>query len=133
MEGEPAVSSDTGFTDVEDGAWYTEAVRWAAANEIVNGYGDGRFGPNDDLTREQLAAILCRYARSRGEDTSAGELKPLNGYSDAAEISDWAVRSFRWAVDAGIINGVGDGKLSPAAKAVRAQVATMLMRYDRLK
>ena len=77
-----------------------------------------------------MAAILCRYARFKGVDTSAGELKPLNGYSDATEISDWAVKAFRWAVDTGIINGVGEQRLSPKTEASRAQVAAMLMRYD---
>ena len=132
FEGEPKVSYHIDFTDVAEGMWYTEAIRWAAANGIVNGYGDGLFGPNDDLTREQLAAILCRYAKYKGVDTSAGELKPLNKFTDAADVSEWAVKSMRWAVDAEIINGVGNDTISPGTQASRAQVATMLMRYAAL-
>ena len=132
FEGEPLVSYDMEFTDVKDGMWYTEAIRWAAANGIVEGYGGGRFGPDDPLKREQLAAILCRYAKFEGADTSAGELVPLNRFTDAADVSEWAVRSMRWAVDAGIINGISDDLIGPGRQASRAQVATMLMRYAAL-
>jgi len=132
FEGEPKVSADAGFTDVADGKWYSEAIRWAAANGIVNGYGDGTFGPNDQLTREQLAAILCRYANYKGMNTNEGELTPLTGFIDATDVSDWAVRSMRWAVAVGIINGVGNDTISPRTDASRAQVATMLMRYAAL-
>ena len=132
FEGEPAVSDALDFVDVPEGRWYTEAIRWAAANGIVNGYGDGRFGPNDPLTREQLAAILNRYAKFKGMDTDEGELKPLNRFTDAVEVSEWAVRSMRWAVDAGIINGVAEDLVSPRTEASRAQVATMLMRFAAL-
>ena len=96
----------------------------------MNGYGGGKFGPEDDLTREQLVTILQRYANYKGIDTSEGEMKPLKDFDDTRYISDWAVKAFRWAVDAGIINGVGNRKISPKTDASRAQVATMLMRYD---
>ena len=132
LEGTPNVGNELTFTDVKDGEWYSEAIRWAAANGIVGGYGDGRFGPEDTLTREQLAVILCRYARYKGIDTTAGELKPLNGFNDAAAVSEWAVKEMRWAVDEGIINGVGNDTISPKTSATRAQVATMLMRYSAL-
>ena len=133
FEGEPKVAGELAFTDVEEGTWYSEAIRWATENGIVSGYGDGKFGPNDPLTREQLATILCRYAKYKGIDTSAGELKPLNSFNDAATVSEWAVKSIRWAVDSGIINGVGNGTVSPKTSATRAQVATMLMRYAALE
>ena len=103
---------------------------WAFENEIVNGYNADTFGPDNDLTREQLVTILERYAKYKGFDVSEGESAYLTGFTDADTISNYAVKAFRWAVDAGIINGVGGGKLSPKTDASRAQVATMLMRYD---
>ena len=133
FEGTPKVDAELPFTDVAEGAWYAEAIRWAAANGIVNGYGDGTFGPNDQLTREQLAVILCRYAGYKGIDTGAGERKPLSSFNDAAAVSGWADKSMRWVVDAGIIQGVGNDTVSPKTSATRAQVATMLMRYSALE
>ena len=114
-----------------EGQWYTDAVAWAAENKIVEGY-NGKFAPEDDVTREQIVTILYRYAQYKGIDTSEGEMKPLSDFDDTRYISDWAVSAFRWAVDAGIINGVGNRKISPKTDASRAQVATMLMRYDDL-
>ena len=132
MEGEPKSDYAMTFADVAEGQWYTEAVRWAAENGIVTGYDADSFGPSDKLTREQLATILCRYARYKDVETALGETTPLTGFNDTPEVSDWAIKSVRWAVSAGIINGVGDGTLSPKTSATRAQVATMLMRYDGL-
>ena len=133
MEGEPEAGASATFKDVPAGQWYTEAVNWAFANGIVNGYSADIFGPDDNLTREQLVTILERYAKYKGMDVSKGEEAYLTGYGDAAAISDWAVKAFRWAVDAGIIQGVTDTRLSPKTSATRAQVATMLMRYVNLK
>ena len=130
MEGEPEVSGAATFKDVPAGRWYTEAVNWAYAKQIVNGYNAEKFGPDDNLTREQLVTILERYAKYKGLDVSKGEEAYLTGFTDAAAISDWAVTAFRWAVDAGIIQGVTKTSLSPKTNATRAQVATMLMRYD---
>ena len=132
LEGESASGYAMTFQDVPDGKWYTEAIRWAAEQEIVKGYSAERFGPEDRLTREQLVTILERYARYKGMDVSEGEKSYLVGFTDAADISKWAVKAFRWAVHAGIINGVGNSRLSPGTDATRAQVATMLMRYDLL-
>lgn len=129
MEGDPEATSEMPFDDVPADTWYTDAVAWAEANGIVNGVGNNKFAPNTDLTREQLVTILQRYANYKGIDTSAGEQKPLKAFDDTRDISDWAVKSMRWAVDAGIINGTGNGKISPKTDASRAQVATMLMRY----
>ena len=133
MEGEPEAGGVSTFKDVPAGRWYTEAVNWAFANEIVNGYSAEKFGPDNDLTREQLVTILERYAKYKGMDVSKGEEAYLTGFTDADQISDWAVKAFRWAVDAGIIRGVSDTRLSPKTDATRAQVATMLMRYNDLK
>ena len=133
MEGEPEVSGNAPFQDVAAGQWYSKAVDWAFANEIVNGYSAEKFGPDDRLTREQLATILERYAKFKGMDVSKGEEAYLTGYEDGGNISDWAVKAFRWAVDAGIIRGVSDTRLSPKTDATRAQVATMLVRYNDLK
>ena len=130
MEGEPASEYAMTFRDVYAGKWYTDAIRWAAEKEIVTGYSAEKFGPEDRLTREQLVTILERYAQYKGCDVSKGEKTYLAGFTDASTISDWAVKAFRWAVNAGIINGVGENRLSPHTDATRAQVATMLMRYD---
>ena len=130
MEKEPAVSGALTFRDVPGGQWYTDAIRWATAQGIVNGYSDTAFGPNDNVSREQLATILYRYARYKGMDVSAETT--LSGFSDAGTVSDWATDALRWTVSNGIINGTGNNNLSPGAEAVRAQVATMLMRYDAL-
>ena len=132
MENGPESGYDMRFRDVAAGQWYTEAIRWAAEKEIVRGYSAERFGPEDRLTREQLVTILERYAKYRGMDVSTGEASHLTGFTDAAQISDWALKAFRWAVNAGIINGVGGSRLSPAAVATRAQIGAMLMRFDAL-
>ena len=92
--------------------WYTDAVAWGSANGLVNGYGDGRFGPEDPITREQLAAFLYRYAMSQGEDvTVSGD---LTAFTDGAEASGWAAEALAWAVGLGILNG-SDGKWSAAS------------------
>ena len=108
----------------------TEAVRWAAEKEIVTGFSAEEFGPNNQLTREQLATILRRFAKQKDVETAHGEASPLDGFLDAADVSDWADPSVRWAVDAGIIQGIGGDQLAPMQNATRAQVATMLMRFN---
>ena len=133
MEGEPGSDDAMTFQDVPDGKWYTDAIRWAAAQELVKGYSAERFGPNDMLTREQMVTILERYAGYKELDVSKGEAAVLTGYADADRISGWAVKAFRWAVDAGIIRGTTETTLSPGSDATRAQVATMLQRYSELK
>jgi uncharacterized protein YjdB len=129
MEGAPVVNYAMDFTDVEDDMWYTEAIRWAAANEIVTGYGDGRFGPTDPLTREQLATILYRCAKAKGLGFTGLWAFPLT-FDDASEVSDWAYEAVCWMVIQGVIQGTGNNKLSPKGMASRAQGATMLMRYN---
>ena len=123
LEGNPEHTYAGIFTDVSDKFWCAEAVAWAAAQGFVSGYGDGCFGPNDNITREQLAVMLYRYAGA-----PAPTDRVLN-FTDADQVSGYAADAMHWAVDQGIISGVGDGKLLPQGKATRAQVATMLMRY----
>ena len=130
MEGEPQTAVETPFEDVEKDAWYADGVAWAQANGIVYGVGEGLFAPMEQLTREQLVTILWRYAAFKGIDTSAGEQKQLSDFDDVELISKWAAKAFNWAVDAGIISGVGERKISPQTDASRAQAATMLMRYS---
>ena len=96
---------------------------------IVGGYDARTFGPDDGMTREQLAAILYRYAALRGKAESAGETDPLGSFADAGQISPWALDAMRWAVGRGLIHGVGGGMLLPGENASRAQVAAILTRY----
>ena len=126
LEGEPAVSGDLPFTDVEAGIWYTDAILWAAENNIVNGVSDTEFAPGDDLTRQQLVTILYRYAEAKGYDVSASA--DLSGYPDAGQVQDYAQPAMAWAVAEGIVEGM-DGNLNPAGNASRAQIATILMRF----
>ncbi len=115
------------FSDVEEGKWYSEAVAWAAHNGIVQGYGNGRFGPDDALTREQLVAILYRYSVLMKYDVS----KPndLDSFTDTDVISEWALEAMKWAVGNGIVEGVGNGLVSPETGATRAQFAAMMQRF----
>lgn len=130
LEGEPSASFELHFRDVSEGQWYTDAVRWAASTGVVSGYSDTEFGPEDTLTREQLAGILYRYAQYKG--LSADEDTSLGGYKDASQVGDWAVPAMSWAVGAGIINGVEENALAPTDGASRSQVATVLMRCSAL-
>lgn len=130
MAGSPAVTGDSPFSDVENGpgtAWYYNAVLWAQQNGIVSGYGDGTFRPGTDITREQLAVIFYNYAKHKGYDVSA--VNDLSGFTDAGDVSDWALPAMRWAVGSGIMGGYGDGILGPQGTATRAQVAAMLRRF----
>ena len=129
MEDEPEVTGGSAFSDAAESAWYADAVSWAAENDIVGGYGGGLFGPDDSITREQLAVILYRFALYKGYDLSAGEDFDLSAYADAGDVSEWAIPAMQWACGAGIINGDGGGALAPQGEATRAQVAAMLMRF----
>ena len=128
MEGKPTVFEACPFTDVKAGAYYERAIVWAAENGIVKGYGNGCFGPDDQITREQMAAILYRYAKNRGLDVSVGENTNILSYDDALDISEYAVPAIQWACGAQIIHGADD-RLTPGAKATRAQVAAILHRF----
>lgn len=120
-------AEDAGFTDVDENDWFATAVNWAAREGIVAGFEDDTFRPNDAITREQLAAILCNYSAWKGEDTSARA--DLSRYSDAAEISSWATDVMRWAVAEGLISCMTADELQPQGNATRAQVAAILQRY----
>lgn len=126
LENQPSTSAAS-FTDVTSGAYYANAVAWANANGIVSGYGSGKFGPNDKVTREQLAAILYRYAQYKKYDVSGA--KSLDGYTDAQSVSSYAVPALQWANAAGVVTGKSGSKLDPKGNATRAEVAAMLMRF----
>ena len=132
LEGSPMIRSGMPFNDVTEKDWYAMAVSWAESKGIVTGYGDGKFGPNDVLTREQFATILYRYAKMKGLGFTGTWAFQLS-FDDASEVSDWAYEAICWMTMQGIINGVGDNKLSPKGSATRAQVATMLMRYEAIE
>ena len=130
MAGSPVVNYAMDYTDVAQNQWCSEAIRWAASEGIVGGYGNGLFGTNDPITREQFAAMLYRFAQEQGYDVSIGENTNILSYTDVADLSEYAISAMQWAVGAGIINGTGDGStLSPQGQATRAQAAVMLMRF----
>lgn len=130
LAGSPQVNYLMDFSDVDPAAWYGEAVRWASSLRIASGYGDGRFGPNDPITREQMAVMLHRYAQHQGCDVSIGEDTNILSYADAFTVSEYAVSALQWACGAGIISGTGDGStLTPQGEATRAQAAVMLERF----
>ena len=131
LEGEPLVDDTATFEDVERDTWYTKAVNWGASEKVVTGYSDKAFGPNDIVTREQLATILYRYAQNKGCDVSAkGD---LTAFTDGGETSSWAAEAMEWAVGSGLLTGKGGGVLDPTGSATRAEVATIFMRFMELQ
>ena len=129
LEEPDAQSTSSLFSDVAAGAWYEREAAWAAQAGIVHGYGDGRFGPEDAITREQLAVMLFRYAQLLNMNTAGRD--SLTGFSDSAAVSPWARGAVAWAVDSGIISGLPNGTLSPSGTATRAEAAAMLQRFIR--
>ena len=127
LEGKPRVTGSSGFDDVASGAWYADAVTWAAENGIVNGVSDTEFAPNVNITREQLAAILYRYAEYNDYDVSGRD--DLSEFTDRSSISSYALDAMRWAVDEGLITGITNTTIEPQGTATRAQAATMFMRF----
>lgn len=130
LEGQPAPKTAGNFSDVASGMWYSDAVAWAAENGIVNGVGNGLFNPNGNVTREQIATIMLRYADIKGYDTM--QRADISTYPDAGKVSAYATDAIRWANAVGIISGSresGKDVLLPQGNATRAQVATILMRY----
>ncbi len=130
LEGSPAVGGSNPFPDVKNKQWYTDAVLWAAKEGIVTGYDTGKFGPNDLVTREQMATILYRYGEYRGEDVSARA--DLSSYPDQKKVGGWAKAAFCWANAEGFITGAnleGQVLLNPKGKATRAELATVLQRF----
>lgn len=128
LEGSPDVTGyENRFTDVDADGYYYNALLWGSHNNISNGYSDGRFAPDDPLTREQLVTFLHRYANYKGYNTDI--YTDIGGYSDAAKVSPFARESMCWAIGAGIVNGTGNNTLSPQDSALRAQVAAMFNRF----
>ena len=131
LAGSPAAKKAAAFTDVASGLWYTDSIAWAAENGVVTGYtnraGNLVFDPNGSVTREQLAAMIYRYAKLNGLGYKNIQTFQL-GYPDASTVADWGFEPMAWLSEKGVINGIG-GNLDPQAKASRAQVATMLMRF----
>lgn len=129
LECSPVVDYAVPFDDVDLDSWYGEAVRWAASEGIITGYGNNKFGPDDLITREQMATMLHRYAQYKGYDVSIGENTNILSYTDAADVGEYAIPAMQWAVGAEIINGTSDRTLSPEGDATRAEVAVILMRF----
>ena len=123
LEGSPIVDAPMDYDDVTLEDWYGQAVRWADSTGVVTGYGNGGFGPNDPITREQMAAILWRYAGSPGVEGS------LSAFADGTQTSGWAQPAMIWAVNQGLITGAGNNHLEPRGQATRAQAAALLMRF----
>lgn len=135
MEGEPVCGQGKSgtFADVPEYTWYTEAVEWAASEEIVLGW-NGNFSPDDPITREQFAAILWRYAKHKGYDVSVGENTNILSYEDALTVSEYAIPAMQWVCGAGIIEGIEKNSsmyLDPQGDAIRCQAATIMMRFDK--
>lgn len=133
LEGSPKTTGAVRFGDTAGGAWYTEAVRWAAGCGVVKGYDNGCFGPNDAVTREQMAAILYRYAQHKGYDVSAGKDTNILSFDDAFAVSEYAIPTMQWACGSGMVHGIardGGMALAPRDTTTRAQTATLLTRFQ---
>ena len=127
MAGSPAVTGEMPFADVAAGQWYSDAILWAAQNDVVLGYVDGNFGPMDTITREQIAAMFFRFAELKGMDTS--KAADLASYKDAAAVGAWATDYVEWAVSVGLMKGRAADTLAPAAGTTRAETAALLERW----
>ena len=128
MEGEPVVNYAMSFKDVPADKWYTEAIRWAQSTGVVDGYSADSFGPNDNVTREQLAAILYNYAKIKGQGFT-GDWMFLLDFADRTDISSWANEAVHWCSMKGIVNGKAGKVFDPQGNATRAEAATMVQRY----
>ena len=127
MEGSPVANYAMTFKDVPADQWYTEAIRWAQSTGVVLGYDAEHFGPNDNVTREQLAAILMRYAAFKGIDVSGRA--DLAKFTDKNTVSGWALENVRWAVAVGMINGRTETTIVPTGDTTRAEAACMVQRF----
>lgn len=130
MENKPTASAASIFQDVARGMYYTDGVNWAREYDVVKGYGNGKFGPQDHITREQVAAILYRYAKFKGYDVS--KTASLDGFTDGDKTSEFAKTSMAWAVANNLISGKGNNILEPKAGATRGEVASILTRFDKM-
>ncbi len=126
LEGRPAVTGTEPYIDVHDAAWYTDAIIWGTASGIINGYGHNLFGPDDPITREQMAAIFYRYSRAKGYSLTGGSYAH---FPDQADVSDYAHQAMGWAVGKGLMIGMADGKLCPKCWSTRAEFATVIQRF----
>lgn len=129
LENEPEMKNAQWFTDVAEGQWYSDAVAWAAFNGIALGYGDGSFGIDESITREQIATIIYRYAQYKGYDVSVGEETNILSYTDFDEISEYAVSAMQYAVGSGLMKGKTETELNPKDNATRAEIAAILNRF----
>ena len=133
LESSPEPAGTVSFGDVADGAWYAKAVRWAAGSGVVKGYDNGNFGPDDAVTREQMVTILYRFAQHKGYDVSAGEDTNILSFNDALTVSEYAIPAMQWACGSGMVNGIaqeGEMFLAPKDTTTRAQIATLMMRFQ---
>ena len=126
---EPDVANKSSFADIDMGSWYAKAVLWAKENGIVNGVTATAFAPNANITREQIAAIIYRYAKYRGYDVSVGEDTNILSYNDAERVSEYAISSMQYMVGSGLIKGKTDTTLNPSDNATRAEIAAILQRF----
>ncbi|WP_165452532.1 S-layer homology domain-containing protein [Paenibacillus thalictri] len=126
LEGTPS-ASESGFTDVKADTWYSDAVAWASSNNVISGYGNGLFGPNNDISREQLCTILYNYAKLKGYDIS--NTKNVNAFTDGNNVSSWAKEPMEWAIGSGLISGYENNVLAPGDTATRAQLSTIIQRF----
>lgn len=119
------------FSDVADGIYYHDPIAWAADGGIIHGYGDGRFGPDDNLTREQMVTILYRYAKLLGNvDVGEDNHQAITSFTDGDQISSWALPAINWALSEAIIQGIGNKMLAPKSFATRAQVAQLIFKFS---
>ena len=133
LEGSPEATNTASFGDVADGAWYAKAVRWAEGSGVVKGYDSEHFGPDDAVTREQMVTILYRFAQHKGYDVSAGEDTNILSFNDALTVSEYAIPAMQWACGSGMVNGIaqeGEMFLAPKDTTTRAQIATLMMRFQ---
>ncbi len=127
LDGTPTATTSNSFADVADNSWYTESILWASANHLVSGYGKNQFGPEDGMTREQLATVLLRYSQYKNYDTS--KTADLSRFADGEQISSWAAPALAWANAEGLITGRGKTTMAPQGTVTRAEAAAILMRY----
>ncbi len=125
--GTPQIGEVEAFTDVAEGKWYTEAIKWARSVGVINGVGNNKFAPEQKLTRQEFAAIMFRYSKMAESTTDS-----LSSFSDNAKVAQWARPAMNWAVQNGIITGTGSNKLSPTGSAERSQAAAIILRYKKL-
>ena len=133
LEGSPEPADTVSFGDIADGAWYAKAVRWAAGSGVVKGYDNGNIGPDDAVTREQMVTILYRVAQHKGYDVSAGEDTNILSFNDTLTVSEYAIPAMQWACGSGMVNGIaqeGEMFLAPKDTTTRAQIATLMMRFQ---